>query len=292
MTPADTVLDRERSAVRTRNRSARTPDGARARDLRCLSGRGANTHTKLLFRAYRRSGDRLVRETLVHRYLPLARSLARRYARSSEPYEDLVQVASLALVKAVERFDPERGTEFRAFAIPTILGELKRYFRDAAWAVHVPRSVQERALVIEEVAERLTTRHGRAPTVKEIAADLNLGHEEVLDGLMAAEAYDTLSLDESRGSRGGSMGDGDETTVGEMLGAEDERYELIEADAAVADAVKCLPERERHILHLRFVKEMTQGEIAARMGVSQMQISRLLRRALTQLRTIAADPAE
>jgi RNA polymerase sigma-B factor len=291
MTPADNVLNRERGTVRTRN-TPRASDGAtRGRELRCLSGRGLNTHTKLLFRSYLRTGDPLARETLVHRYLPLARSLARRYARSSEPYEDLVQVASLALVKAVERFDPERGSEFRAFAIPTILGELKRYFRDAAWAVHVPRSVQERALEIEAVAERLTTSHGRAPTVNQLAADLSLSHEEILDGLMAAEAYDTLSLDESRRSRGGSGGDGDETTVGETLGAEDERYELIEADAAVADAVRCLPQRERHILHMRFVKEMTQGEIAARMGVSQMQISRLLRRALTQLRTIAAEPA-
>ncbi len=239
---------------------------------------------RVLFRRYRNHSDCHAREELVRRYLPLARNLARRYARSSEPYEDLVQVASLALLKAIERFDPERGVDFRAFAIPTILGELKRYFRDSAWAVHVPRSVQERALLVEDANERLTNTRGRPPSVREIAAHLELSSEEVLDGLKAAQAYDTLSLDESPG---GPSLEGDETTLGETLGAEDERYALIESDVAVTGALRTLPQRERHILYLRFVKELTQSEIATRMGVSQMQISRLLQRSLAQLCELA-----
>jgi RNA polymerase sigma-B factor len=235
---------------------------------------------RLLFRAYARHRDQSAREELVRRYLPLARGLARRYARSSEPYDDLVQVASLALLKAIDRFDPERGIDFRAFAIPTILGELKRHFRDCAWAVHVPRSVQERALTVEDANERLTKRHGRPPTVKEIAAYLELSTEDVLDGLKATHAYGTLSLDESPSA---PAPQGDETILGETLGTEDERYELIESDVAIAAAVRSLPARDRRILYLRFVREMTQSEIAAHVGVSQMQISRLLQRSLSQL---------
>jgi len=239
---------------------------------------------RVLFRRYRDHSDCHAREELVRRYLPLARSLARRYARSSEPYEDLVQVASLALLKAIERFDPERGIDFRAFAIPTILGELKRYFRDSAWSVHVPRSVQERALLVEDANERLTNAHGRPPSVKEIATHLELSSEDVLDGLKAAQAYDTLSLDESPGA---PSVDGDETTLGETLGEEDARYELIESDLAISGVLSSLPDRERRILYLRFVKELTQSEIATRMGVSQMQISRLLQRSLAQLSALA-----
>ncbi len=237
-------------------------------------------HVQILFRRYQRHDDIAAREELVRRFLPLARSLARRYARSSEPYEDLVQVASLALLKSIERFDPERGIDFRAFAIPTILGELKRYFRDAAWSVHVPRRVQERALLVEGASERLTNERGRAPTVAELGAYLELSSEDVLDGLRAAQAYGTLSLDESPGA---SSREGDETTLGETLGSDDERYALVESDVALVGAIKKLPERDRRILYLRFVGELTQSEIAARIGVSQMQISRLLKRSLELL---------
>jgi RNA polymerase sigma-B factor len=254
----------------------RIPDRASERNGRWL---------KTLFRRYRAQSDQAAREELVRGYLPLARGLARRYAHSSEPYEDLVQVASLALVKAIDRFDPDRGIDFRAFAIPTILGELKRYFRDSAWAVHVPRSVQERALRVEDANRHLTNRHGRPPTVNEIAAHLELSSEEVLDGLKAAHAYDTLSLEEPAGP---PSPDREESTLGEMLGCEDERYELIDSDVAVAGAVRILPVRERHILYLRFVKEMTQHEIAERMDISQMQVSRLLQRSLAKLSDLAA----
>lgn len=267
-----------------------TLDRSKARRSRDPHRALAGGHTTLLFRSYRRHGDAAAREALVRRYLPLARTLAKRYARSSEPYEDLVQVASLALLKAIERFDPDRGSDFRAFAMPTILGELKRHFRDAGWSMHVPRGVQERALLVQQASERLTSRSGRAPTVPEIASEVGLTHEEALDALRAAETYDSLSLDEMRGA-GRANSDGDETTLGEALGEEDARYELIEDDIAVTEAIKTLGDRERRILHLRFVKEMTQAQIAAELGVSQMQISRLLRRSLAQLRTEATGAA-
>jgi RNA polymerase sigma-B factor len=256
----------------------RAPAATRVRHERTVE-RNAR-RLKLLFRSYRRASDQAAREELVRRYLPLARGLARRYARSSEPYEDLVQVASVALLTAIERFDPERGVDFRAFAIPTILGELKRHFRNSGWAVHVPRSVQERALLVEDANEQLTNLRGRPPTVREIAEHLDLSSEEVLDGLNAAQAYQALSLDESPRPR---ALDGDETTLGDTLGVEDEHYALIESGAALAGALRCLPPRDRQIIYLRFVKEMTQSEIAARIGVSQMQISRLLQRSLARL---------
>lgn len=237
---------------------------------------------RTLFIRWQRHGDTAARDALVEKFLPLARSLARRYDRSSEPFDDLVQVASLGLVKAVDRFDPSRGHAFASFAVPTILGELKRYFRDSGWAVHVPRGPQERALKVEEAQQRLTLRSGRAPTVSEIAEYLEMPIEDVLEALQAAQAYDTLSLDAPRPSR-----DGDAETYGESLGELDDRFALVEADVTVAEALRHLPERERRVLHLRFVEDLTQTEIAKRIGVSQMQVSRLLRRSLEQLRTIA-----
>jgi RNA polymerase sigma-B factor len=237
---------------------------------------------------HRTDGDLAAREELVVRFLPLARDLARRYFRSSVPAEDLVQVASLALIKAVDRFDPERGTPFRAFAIPTILGELKRYFRDSAWDVHVPRSAQERALAVGEASDQLTARSGHAPTVHEIAGYLELSHEEVLDGLQVAQAYAATSLDAPPPPNGEV---GSERNFESELGAEDERFELIEAKLAVAEAARSLPDIERHILYLSFIEELTQSEIGTRLGVSQMQVSRTLRRSLAHLRTLACRGA-
>jgi RNA polymerase sigma-B factor len=269
-------------------RSQASPPGGRRR-AQNRRAQGANRQPEgaaleSLFRRLHDGADEAAREAareeLVTIYLPLARNLARRYARSSESYEDLTQVASLALVKAVDRFDPDRGSEFASFAVPTILGELKRYFRDSSWAIHVPRGVQERALAIEEAQERLTNRDGRSPSVAAIAEHLEMSVEEVLDGLQASQAYSTLSLDAPQGSRD----DESDLTVAETIGSEDERYELIDADLSIAQVARTLPERERRILYLRFVKEMTQSEIAGLMGVSQMQISRLLRRSLARLR--------
>jgi RNA polymerase sigma-B factor len=237
---------------------------------------------RTLFARWQRHGDVAARDALVERFMPLARSLARRYDRSSEPFDDLVQVACLGLVKAVDRFDVARGHAFASFAVPTILGELKRYFRDSGWAVHVPRGPQERALRVEEAQQRLTHRSGRAPTVRELAEYLEMPLEDVLEALQAAQAYDTLSLDAPRPSR-----EGDAETYGESLGVEDDRFELVDADVTVAEALRHLPERERRVLHLRFVEDLTQTEIAKRIGVSQMQVSRLLRRSLEQLRELA-----
>lgn len=241
-----------------------------------------------LLHRYRCDGDPAAREELVVRFLPLARDLARRYFRSSVPAEDLIQVASLALVKAVDRFEPERGTPFRAFAVPTILGELKRYFRDSAWGVHVPRSAQERALAVGDATEQLTSLSGRSPTVHEIAGYLELSQEEVLDALQAAQAYASTSLDAPPPATAEVC---NERNLESELGAEDERFELIEARLAVAEAARSLPEAERQILYLWFIEELTQSDIGARLGVSQIQVSRTLRRSLAHLRTLAGGDA-
>jgi len=219
-------------------------------------------------------------------YLPLARRLAQRYVRSSEPREDLVQVACVGLVKAIERFDPERGPTFASFAIPTILGELRRYFRDATWAVHVPRGAQERAFAIEAAEEHLRTTQRSAPTVSQIAEYLHMSEEEVLDGLLAVKAYEADSLDAPAGGA-----DEEGRSPLELIGGEDESYELIEADASVVPAIRSLGERDRRVLHLRFVCEMSQSEIASQIGVSQMQVSRILARSLGALREMADAPS-
>jgi RNA polymerase sigma-B factor len=229
-----------------------------------------------------RGGDAAVREVLVERFLPLARQLARRYQRANEPLDDLVQVASIGLVKAIDRFDPERGTAFSSYAVPTILGELKRYFRDSAWAVHVPRGMQERVMRVNQAISRLARDTGRSPTAAEVAEALDLPTEEVLEAMEAAIAYDAVSLE---APRAGELREGD--SYAESVGEVDERFELIEYQAAIAPTVSALPERDRLVLELRFVHDLTQSEIADRIGVSQMHVSRLIRRALTRLRTVA-----
>jgi RNA polymerase sigma-B factor len=237
-----------------------------------------------LFERWRRCRDRGARDELIERFLPLARKLARRYAGTSEPHEDLVQVASLGLVKAVERFDPDRGFAFSSFAVPTIVGELKRHFRDTAWALHVDRSAQDRARRIIEAQLAISAGTGRPPSVPELAEYLELSEEEVLDGLQTAEAYDALSLDAPIGS------DGDEpSTRFEAIGEDDERLELVDEHATIFAAAKNLPERDRRILYLRFGEDLTQSEIAVRVGLSQMQVSRLLRRSLQRLRDLTDD---
>jgi RNA polymerase sigma-B factor len=236
-----------------------------------------------LFQRYKRYGEASARDALVQHFLPLARNLARRYSHTSEPYEDLVQIASLALVKAIDRFDPERGASFEAFAVPTILGELRRYFRDSGWSVHVPRGAQERARAVRDANEHLLNRHGRSPTVHEIAVYLELSEEDVLDGLQAARGYAAASLDAP--PRGGEeTGD---LTVADELGAEDDGYELVATRVAATEALRSLSNDERRLLRLRFAKEMTQSEIGTELGVSQMQVSRLLRRSLARLRMLA-----
>src|SRR5437763_1954160 len=238
-----------------------------------------------LFERWRSHGDREARDELIARFLPLARKLARRYAQSSEPYDDLVQVASLGLVKAVERFDPERGFAFSSFAVPTIVGELKRYFRDTAWALHVDRSAQERARRITEAQQKLSSRTGRMPTVYELAQYLELSQEEVLDGLQTADAYGAISLD----APVGGADDEEDTSRLDSIGHLDERLALVDQHATIFAAARHLAAREREILYLRFGEDLTQSEIADRVGVSQMQVSRLLRRSLQRLRELADE---
>lgn len=240
-----------------------------------------------LFARWQEHGDRTAREALVQRYMPLARSLARRYDRSSEPYEDLTQVASLGLLKALDRFDPSRGPSFASFAIPTILGEMRRYFRDSGWSLHVPRGDKERALKVRDAQEAFANEHGHAPTVHQLAQYLEIATEAVIDGLLAIQAYESLSLDAPRPG-----GEDDSITYGDAVGQEDERFELIELDATVVAVLDRLSAREREILRMRFVEELTQTQIAARVGVSQMQVSRLLRRSLDQLRALTQDAGE
>ena len=232
---------------------------------------------------WRRRDEDRARAALVARFMPLARSLARRYERSSEPLDDLVQVASMGLVKAIDRFDPERGNAFVSYAVPTILGELRRYFRDCCWDVHVPRGAQELALRVQETQSELTVTLGRPPTVGELAEYLELDVERVLDAMAARNAYVVSSLDAPRSNADGE----DAGTYGDCVGEIDERYELIVESGALAGALAHLPERERTVLRLRFERDMTQSEIAAEIGVSQMHVSRLLRHALEQVRILA-----
>ena len=240
-----------------------------------------------LFERWQQHDDRSAREALVRRFMPLARSLARRYDRSSEPFEDLLQVASVGLLKALDRFDPERGYSFPSFAVPTILGEMRRYFRDCGWSVHVPRGDQERALKVREAQETLTHERGHAPTVNQLSVYLELDVEQVLDALQATQAYEALSLDAPRAGREDEV-----TTLGDSMGGEDERYELVELDATIVSALEHIPARERKMLHMRFVGDLTQTEIATRLGISQMQVSRLLRRSLDQLRALTCDTSQ
>jgi RNA polymerase sigma-B factor len=239
-----------------------------------------------LFTRWHGQQDLAAREALARRFMPLARSLARRYDRSSEPFDDLLQVASLGLLKAIDRFDPQLGHPFASFAVPTILGEMRRYFRDAGWSVHVPRGAQERALKVRDAQERLANRRGRAPTVNQLAEYLEIDTEEIIDALQAIQAYEAVSLDSPRGGA-----DDDATPYGEAMGQDDERYELVELDATITAVLEHVPARERVILRMRFVEDLTQTEIAARIGISQMQVSRLLRRSLDLLRAMTHDPA-
>ena len=224
------------------------------------------------------AGDTAAREELVSRFLPLARRLAGRYRHTNEPQEDLEQVASMALVKAIDRFDPDVGV-FIPYAVPSILGELKRHFRDKGWAMRVPRSLKERHLKVAEMIEVLTGRDGRSPSARELAEALDLELEEVLEAIEAGNAYAPATLD------GPSIrGEEEGHSISDTLGQVDERFELVELGHTVGPAFAELPERQQQILRLRFVDDMTQSEIATLMGISQMHVSRLIRRSIQQLR--------
>jgi RNA polymerase sigma-B factor len=236
-----------------------------------------------LLERYHRHGDPTAREALVARFLPLARQLARRYQRGGEPLDDLVQVASLGLLKAIDRFEPSRDTAFSSFAVPTILGELKRHFRDRGWSVRVPRDLQEMAVRVDRVAEELSRQLGRAPTPAEIGAHIGATTEQVLEAREAAGAYRAISLDRPRDEEDESDG------MADTMGVEDPGFGLAEDAATVERLMTVLNDREREVLRLRFAEDLTQSEIGARVGVSQMHVSRLIRQAVARLRAAAEE---
>lgn len=236
------------------------------------------------FISYARDRDAASREQLVAAHLGLAEYLARRFANRGEPLDDLVQVASLGLIKAVDRFDPERGVEFSTYATHTIVGELKRHFRDKGWAIRAPRRMQELYLRLGKVVGTLGQELGRSPTIAELAAEVKVSEEEVLEALEAGQAYRSTSLDAPAGNEEGE-------TLGTRLGEEDPSLEDAESRATLSPLLAQLPPRERLILHLRFFEGLTQSEIATRLGISQMHVSRLLARSVAQLRSAADTPA-
>ncbi len=236
---------------------------------------------EVIFAQLRANPDPALRDRLIERYLPLARSVANRYRHTPQSFEDVLQVASLALVKAVDGFDPERGLAFSSYAVPTMIGEIKRYFRDTAWALHVPRALKERVLLVERCERELSARLGRAPTVDDLARASGLSNEAVLDALEARSAQDAESIDGPVGEEPG----GREAT----LGAVDDRLEAVDVRQTLSNAMAVLSERDRLIIGLRFVDGLTQTQIAERIGVSQMQVSRLLRNALRDLREIVEE---
>lgn len=245
------------------------------------AGRRANTarltDNELLARYHERR-DRAARDELVERFLPFARKMALRYNYTNEPLDDLVQVACLGLLKALDRFDPGRGHRFTSFAAPTILGELKRHFRDKGWGVHVPRDLQEHALTIGRAKERLSQRLGRSPTLQELADALAWPLEQVLEATEVVRNYETASLD-APVSR-----EGEETTsLVELLGSEETGFELAENREALYRTWNELSELERRVVALRCVHDLTQREIGEEIGYSQMHVSRLLRRSVTRL---------
>jgi RNA polymerase sigma-B factor len=231
---------------------------------------------------YHDHGDLAAREELCERFLPLARDLALRYTYTDEPFDDLLQVASLGLIKAIDRFEPGRGTKFTSYAAPTILGELKRHFRDKGWSIHVPRDLQERTLAVGRATEVLSKELGRSPKIREVAEHIDCSVEQVLEAQEAAASYEAASLDAPA-----SREDDDSASLVDLLGSEDEAYGLVEDREAIASTWHALPTVERSVLELRFMHDLTQREIGERIGYSQMHVSRLLRRALNRLERAA-----
>ena len=238
-----------------------------------------------LLRRYHEDGDLAAREQLINQYMSLVRSLARRYSYRGEQLEDLVQIGAIGLIKAIDRFDLERGVELTTYATPNIIGEIKRHFRDKGWSVRVPRGLQELNVQLSRLIEQLTVQLGRSPTIPELAKAAGSEEEEVLEALESGRAYSSLSL-----STGGSQDDGEELDPLESIGSEEHQYQVSEDRAVLAPGFKVLDERERRILHLRFFEGLTQSQIAQHVGISQMHVSRLIRRSLEKIRDeIAAE---
>jgi RNA polymerase sigma-B factor len=240
-----------------------------------------------LFIRYR-DGDPNAREQLVERFLPLARQLARRYQRASEPLDDLLQVASMGLIKAIDRFDADREIAFSSYAVPTILGEIKRHFRDRTWAVRVPRDLQELTLKVDRAVAELSDELRRQPSVAEIGRAVGADEEDVLEALQAGGAYRAVSFEAPRGNGG----DDDVATLADSIGVDETGFDRAEERATLARLLTTVTPREREVLRMRFEEDMTQAEIGAVIGVSQMQVSRVIRQALARLRAAAAAAPE
>ncbi|MBC7645396.1 MAG: SigB/SigF/SigG family RNA polymerase sigma factor [Thermoleophilia bacterium] len=240
---------------------------------------------QLLYK-YHRDGDLHARDQLITLYLPLVRSLARRYAYRGEQLEDLVQVGCIGLIKAIDRFDIERGVELTTYATPNIIGEIKRHFRDKGWAVRVPRGLQELNVRLSKLIEQLTVQLERSPNIAELAKASGATEEEVLEALETGQAYSSVSL--SSGPSGGDD-DGDLDPL-ESFGVEEAQYAITEDRAVLAPGFAALDDRERFILHLRFFEGLTQSQIASRVGISQMHVSRLIRRSLTKIKQEIGSP--
>ncbi len=257
-----------------------TPSDARAGD-----GPGDRAQQdRALFARYLDRRDPIDREVLVERFLPLARQLARRYQRAEEPFDDLFQVACLGLVKAIDRFDLSRDVAFSSYAVPTILGEIKRYFRDKTWSVRVPRDLQELALKVDRKVAELSTDLRRAPTIEEIAVGIGVSEEEVLEAREASGAYRATSLDAPR-----SGADDDADTLGDGYGISEDGFGHAENRATLDQLMRSIGPREREVLRLRFEEDLTQAEIGERIGVSQMQVSRIIRQSISRLRSVAVS---
>ena len=258
-----------------------SPSGTPTRPVGVGDGRAEQD--RALFARYLDQRDPVDREMLVERFLPLARQLARRYQRPDEPFDDLFQIACLGLINAIDRFDLDRGLAFSSYAVPTILGEIKRYFRDRTWSVRVPRDLQELALKVDRAVSELSLDLHRQPTVEEIGAKVGADEEDVLEALEASGAYRATSLQTPWGADEDS---GD--TLGDVIGHEECGFARAEDRATIAHVTRVITPREREVLHLRFAEDLTQAEIGERIGVSQMQVSRIIRQALARLRSYAA----
>jgi RNA polymerase sigma-B factor len=242
---------------------------------------------KQLLRRYHEQGDLQAREELIERYMSLVRSLARRYSYRGEQLDDLVQIGAIGLIKAIDRFDLERGVELTTYATPNIIGEIKRHFRDKGWSVRVPRGLQELNVQISKLIEQQTVQLGRSPTIPELAEAAGVEEEAVLEALESGRAYSSVSL-----STGGSSDEEGEVDPLDSLGTEEHEYEVSEDRAVLAPGFKVLDQRERRILHLRFFRGMTQSQIAEQVGISQMHVSRLIRRSLEKIREEIAEETE
>jgi len=249
-----------------------------------MTSRWDELSTGELFKELRKTKDPQLRDYLIRRHEGLVRHVARDYADGSEAYEDVFSVGHVGLINAVDRFDPDRGTKFATFAVPTIRGEIQRYFRDRTWGIHVPRRIQELSMRARQVRDRLAQQRGRAPSYMELANELGVSEEELVEAVEVGRHYELLSLESSSGSS-----DDDEETLGDRTGAEDPQLELIAARDQITQALKQLPPREHIVVVLRYFEEFSQQEVGRRLGISQMHVSRLERKAIARLREIFAE---